>query len=91
MQGHTASATYRVQRSYGCRWDIQPDQLDVPTQCYVTSCIIFAVYCRNNRCCPLASSSTSISVCNLCTLAFKMKAAISHRTAKEHASVCVCV
>ena len=30
LQGHTASITYRVQRSYGYGWDIQPDQLDVP-------------------------------------------------------------
>ena len=29
-QGHTASMTYRVQRSYGPGWDIRADHPDVP-------------------------------------------------------------
>ena len=30
QQGHTASLTYRVQRSYGLGWDIRADHPDVP-------------------------------------------------------------
>ena len=30
QQGHTASLTYRVQRSYGLGWDITADHRDVP-------------------------------------------------------------
>ena len=29
-QGHTASLTYRVQRSYGLGWEIRADHHDVP-------------------------------------------------------------
>ena len=33
-QGHTASLTHRVQRSYGLGWDIRADHPDVPAVCH---------------------------------------------------------
>jgi hypothetical protein len=34
QQGHTASLTYRVQRSYGLGWDIRADHPAVPAQSF---------------------------------------------------------
>ena len=34
QQGHTASLTHRVQRSYGLGWDIRADHPDVPASIY---------------------------------------------------------
>ena len=58
-------------------WDTESDQLGVPAQRHVTSCIIFAVSCWDNRCCPLASSSISPLVCILSNLDLTRTAAIS--------------